>query len=99
MDKRIPVTDPDAARMLAELRANMVIWNEKHGVAYVPAQREESIVHEMLQRARLVREVLVCVLLAGALVLGILVATHRPDARPAYCFAGDARANAEECRR
>lgn len=56
-------------------------------------------VDALLQRARLVREVLVCVLLAGALVLGILVVTHRPDTRPAYCFAGDARANADECRR
>lgn len=56
-------------------------------------------VDALLQRARLVRELLVCVLLAGALVLAVLVATHRPETRPAYCFAGDARANAEECRR
>lgn len=59
---------------------------------------------EMLQRARLVREVLVCLLLIGAIVVGIAVSmrvaeTPKRDPRPAYCFAGDARANADECRR
>lgn len=59
-----------------------------------------DLVDDMLKRAQLVREVLVCLLLAGVIVLGVSVSVHLADRReplPDYCLAGDARAASEVC--